>query len=602
MPVVLNMTSQKPLLLVTTALEPAWGSNETILFLGEWCRLYERRDAWGNREYSVVRNHWDDRQKLRRDYDHLKNLHESLLEHLSAALNNYHQIEKPLRYWRMILDPWLLTYVAVIFDRWECLRIAFNDHNQFETVALEPCAEHETPLDYSDFVSKALGDVWNYQLFLEIIESTYSDQCGIRKASSPLFLKAEVEQDAATCAKPKPKSKKRKIAAFADRLVGKLFPRSRVVFFESYFPSVAMVKLCFKLGQFPRLYLDDFEWTSSSGTPDKSSRQGVGRSNFVVRISAANPFEAFLFKRIVKDIPVVCLEMFAALKAKGDRISMRPKAIFTGTGHWGNEMFKLWSAEQVSMGCKLVTIQHGGSINTGTMTAMNFEEDIADYFVTPSVPCHPKHVQLPFVKLAGAKAVVGGGNCSLLAFEGQRYSLRAEAWPISGQALINYYQSVDFYKCLAAEVQKSFRVRPHSGQAWSTRKRYVDDIGSEVLCGKIDYYDFLNESRVIVCTYPNTTFAEAMASGLPTILLYPGHLWELNPASYTLLKILMTAKIVFHDHQAAADHVNFIWSDPGAWWNSTDVSSARNEFHRQAVYQSDDWLNKWTTFVKNVTT
>lgn len=594
------MTS-KPILLVTTAIESTWGSDDTILFLGEWCRLYERRDVWGGRKHLVVPNHWDDRQKLKRDYDQLKELHESLLEYLASALNNYHHMDKSLRYWRMILDPWLLTYVAVIFDRWECLRIAFSDHGQFETVVLDPLAENEPSLDYGDFVAKALGDSWNYQLFSEIIESTYSEKCRLRKVASSTFSRADVAPDIVTYTKAKPPSAKRRIAAFADRLVGKLFPCSGAVFFESYFPPTAMAKLCFRLRQFPRLYLDDFEWPLTSGALEKSREAGKGRAGFTVAATAKNAFEAFLFKRIANDIPSAYVERFSALKARTDRISMRPKAIFTGTGHWGNELFKVWSAEQVSRGCKLVTIQHGGSINTGTMTAMNFEEDIADYFVTPSAPCHPKHVQLPFVKLAGGKAIVGGGNCSLLAFEGQRYSLRAEAWPIAGQALVNYHQSIDFYRSLAEEIQTKFRVRPHSGQAWSTRQRYADDIGGEVLRGKITYYDFLNESRLIVCTYPNTTFAEAMASGLPTILLYPGRLWELNPASYPLLKVLMAAKIVFHDYQAAAEHVNSVWADPGKWWSSPEVTYARNEFHRKAVYQSDDWLNEWAIFVQNVT-
>lgn len=589
------MTHAKPTLLVTTALEPTWGADEPILFLGEWCRRYERRDVWGAREHTVVRNHWDDRQKLKRDYDSLKSLHESLLEHLAQALNTYHQIEKPLRYWRMILDPWLLTYVAVIFDRWECLRVAFEGESQFATIAFEPDAEHEIPFDYRDFVEKALGDAWNYQLFLEIIEATYAHRCGTRKLVSPPLVNAEGVPPASSGASERRQSVKRRIATFMDSMLGKLFPRNRVVFYESYFPPGAMLRLCLKFRQMPRLYLKEFDWTAPSG-----KLAVLQRENFTVHRVAENPFEAFLIGRIAKDLPRSYLEGFAALQVRCDQIPMQPKAILTATGHWNNELFKLWSAEKVAKGCKLITIQHGGSINTGTMTAMEFEEDVADFYATPSAPSHPKHVQLPFVKLAGAKVGVGGRYCSLLAFEGQRYALRAEAWPISGQALVNYRQSIDFYNCLAAEIKADFRVRPHSGQAWSTRQRYVDDLGVEKLGGKSDYQDFLNESRVIVCTYPNTTFAEAMASGLPTILLYPGDLWELNPTKYALLDILMAAKIVFHDHQAAAAHINSIWASPSTWWNGPDATRAREEFRRQAVLQSDDWLNKWAVFIENV--
>ena len=37
--------------------------------------------------------------------------------------------------------------------------------------------------------------------------------------------------------------------------------------------------------------------------------------------------------------------------------------------------------------------------------------------------------------------------------------------------------------------------------------------------------DFDN-SKIIVCTYPETTFLEAMYSGVPTILLYKRDCWE----------------------------------------------------------------------------
>ena len=40
------------MLLVTTALEDTWGTDEEILFLGEWCKLYDRKSMWCNRKGS----------------------------------------------------------------------------------------------------------------------------------------------------------------------------------------------------------------------------------------------------------------------------------------------------------------------------------------------------------------------------------------------------------------------------------------------------------------------------------------------------------------------------------------------------------------------
>ena len=66
--------------LVTTAIEDTWPKNgEPILFLGEWCRLYGRKNQWEKLDAVVAPYHWDDREKLYLDYQYLNELYEILL-------------------------------------------------------------------------------------------------------------------------------------------------------------------------------------------------------------------------------------------------------------------------------------------------------------------------------------------------------------------------------------------------------------------------------------------------------------------------------------------------------------------------------------------
>lgn len=41
-------------LLVTTALEETWDTNDSMLFLGEWCKRYSRRDVWQAINYEAL--------------------------------------------------------------------------------------------------------------------------------------------------------------------------------------------------------------------------------------------------------------------------------------------------------------------------------------------------------------------------------------------------------------------------------------------------------------------------------------------------------------------------------------------------------------------
>ena len=70
-------SAMKDLYLVTTGLEDTWPeSGKSIVFLGEWCRLYSRKHHWANIDAEVLPYHWNDRNKLYKDYQYLLKLYE----------------------------------------------------------------------------------------------------------------------------------------------------------------------------------------------------------------------------------------------------------------------------------------------------------------------------------------------------------------------------------------------------------------------------------------------------------------------------------------------------------------------------------------------
>ena len=77
--------SKEKRFLITTALEVTWVEDQPILFLGEWCRLYSRKQRWSKMNALVQAYHWDDREKLFSDYIYLNSLYERLLLDLSSS-------------------------------------------------------------------------------------------------------------------------------------------------------------------------------------------------------------------------------------------------------------------------------------------------------------------------------------------------------------------------------------------------------------------------------------------------------------------------------------------------------------------------------------
>lgn len=597
--------SSKKLLLVTTALEKTCGEDDPILFLGEWCHLYGREDRHPSHNQQIVPYHWDDRSKLQEDLNYIDSLHESLLEHLTTTLNLYHQIDRPKSYWRIIFGPWLMYYLIVLFDRWECLRVAFESFGDMRVYAIEELDLQNPPLDYECFTVQAQNsDSWNHTIFLRIIKSFYTDKCDIHEKNIK-----NLEQD--VCIRKSVTGRYvflstfknrviRHFLATLDSLLGLMCSKYDIMFFKAYFSPKALIKINLALRQIPRVFEQEFKWPILDGGYPLNQVGKSNRASLKLSRRAESNFEAFVSDQIIRDIPHAYVEGFSYLLQKTKKINIQTKVICAATALWDNEIFKVWAAEKVLKGVKLVVVEHGGGFPAPNERLL-FEEKICDKKVTGAAPYHVKHVRIPPSKLASVSFKGAKNYCSVIANDMSRYCVNAAVnGPISGQVLQSFSMVCDLYSVLDKEVQLSFKVKAPPNRGWRIEQRYIDKLGSSKVYTETSYHKVIARSRIIICTYPQTTLSEAMASGVPTILLYPAHLWgviaELNP----LLELMKSNKMIFTDYSAAAKHLNAIWLNPEIWWESADVIKAREEFFRCCLDRNPHWVMVWVKFLKEM--
>jgi putative transferase (TIGR04331 family) len=155
--------------LATTALEEFWDTSKPLLFLGGWCRRYTRKSFWEPLRGEVLASPWQDKEQLGQAYHYVADLYERLLVVLAEALGHHHQVSYSHRYWRIILGPWLLFYLPVIYDRYTCLRTALENYPQVTSTGLpEEC--WVTPGDTLEFVQLIKEDLYNLQLYSRILK------------------------------------------------------------------------------------------------------------------------------------------------------------------------------------------------------------------------------------------------------------------------------------------------------------------------------------------------------------------------------------------------------------------------------------------------
>ncbi len=555
--------------------------------LGPWCHTADELLSGGAPAESS-HYHWDDRAKLARDYDYLEKIHARALDALAPALNAHHGVTHSRRYWQILLDPWLMAWLSVSFDRWESLRLAFDGDASFAITSEEP-RDRSPPGDYSGFIDEVLANGWNDWMFSRIAEFQYAARCDVTASG----------RTAVTAPPPlRPTSRAGGLARRVDGLLAKFSRRSRVAFVQSYFRPASLLKLSLALRQPPRAYLHEYPPDESLAAP--APRSDDAARTVRVALAAENDFEKFIAARLSLDLPGSVVEEYAALARRARAVPQQPAVIVTATAQFTNAPAKAWFAERVAAGGALVVLEHGGSF-PARRELLEFEEDMADVRVPWFAPYHPKHRQLPPSKLVGAPRPRpnASGPCLVIANESSPWTFRAHFYPMSHQCLRSFHMVCDMVDALSPAVSRHVSIRPAPDQGWNLAKSYAAKLGEARVSRRGTLEAALAQARLIVCTYPETTFSEAMASGLPVVLVYPPEIYERHPVAFPLLEEMRRARIIFHDAAAAAAHVSAVWNDLDGWWNSTDVVAARRAFRDTALRFDGDWLREWTGFLRS---
>lgn len=598
--------TKRNLLILTSIKETRNQSHDDCILLGEWCKDLNEEDKNFNIEH-ILNYHWDDRVKLKRDYKYLKNFHYQLLSELTTKLNSLHGVNYDLRYWRILLDPWLMDYVSVLFDRWETIDAACKLDKKFDVNFLQSnFLDKSLPLGMNQMHAHFSKDYFNQLLYQKIIEYNYSDSFNIKIVDTKRDLQKDLYEPFVEKESSYFFNFFRGLYNHIDKMLGNIFNKYDVVFIDSYFRYFDLIKINLAMNQFPRLFNMDFDSKSKEIESLYENQDNEARNQIKIPLNNSSKFENFILEQIIKNLPKSIVENYSSLKNISQQININTKVIMSANSHWDNLLKKFWIAHKVSQGVKFVTLEHGGSFPP-LKEHFQFEEDISDKRGTWFIPWHEKHIQLPPTKLVHRNKLInkrkGSSNrykrCSLIAYGGRRWAFRVNFYPHSYQGLKPLEDSVVFYNNLDTKIKDNFQIKLHHDLGLNEIDRFRRKLDPSKISTEKNYDKFLSNSKVIVCTYPETTFAEAMSTNIPTIMFFDKNIFERNPITDNLLNKLVEAKIIFFDAKTAAKHLNKIWDNLDVWWNSDIVLNARIEFRKQASPIDKYWISKWKTFIND---
>ena len=584
------------MLLVTTCLDATWKESDQkeIMFLGDWCLSKWNKESLDGLSYKIVPHHWHDRQKLEKDERYLKQVHEDMIKKLTLSLNEVHHLDYPESYWRHLLDPWLVSYVAVIWDRFECInglrfQTSMITHEIINKSSIEP------PNTYEDHIDLILSDMWNHLIFLDLIKLK-KQSISIIKIPNQSNTKKKLQFHTRPFS-----SIKWRVFRLFDHFLDLLARNNEYIIAGSYFTPLSHFRLQLKLKQVPCLHLRNFDITKYRFDSSEYHLREEFEKIFSTSSSSNDDFLSFLAFRIVKDMPKYLLENYKNYKLCLREIKYKPKVIVTSGYIWGNELFKIWSAEKVMNGSKLILAQHGGSFPP-KFSEMDFLETVGHDYITWGKPYKKNQTRLPSNKLSGVP-IIGdlGRYCSLIGYENPRYVYRASAMPITSQSFRHFEMVCDLHSLIDGDLKANFKIKPFPNVGWNFSKLFKDRLGNDIVLTEPNIWEVFKKSKVIICTYPSTTFSESIVSGRPTLLYYPDDLWETvsgyDDSYKNILSTLSNAKILHNNPQDLATQLHSIWTDPESWWSSPEIEDVKQEFFEVVLLLDKDWCNIWAKYL-----
>mgnify|MGYP001447927132 CR=1 FL=1 len=572
------------MILITTGLEETFPKehDKKIFFLGEWCKVYNKKYIWNELDSQTIPYHWDDRKKLYADHQDLQVIYEKILLELSNKLNKIHQVEYSLRYWRILIGPWLGYFTQILFDRWFMLKVAFDNDRKYRCYIVKRTPLSTVSYNMDHFTKQLFTDDWNEAIYGQLIEKYWAKRVQITWVE-------KVIQKVETFIKKK--SIKEYIREKVFPFLSKFFLKQNNYFFIStYLPLKTELKLQIRLRQFPNL------WTTQ---PSPVERPSTKKRKWTLKIHGGNEFDKILRYMIPMHIPTAYLEGYSVLKQEAKNLPWpkKPKSIFTSNAYSGDDLFKVWAANNTENGTPLIIGQHGGNYGMNKFLFQEYHQlKIADKWLSWGWYYKNRQNIIPIgiLKSFGNKINYNPNGFALMVeMIRPRYSFTMDAFPIAGQFLDYLKDQEIFLSSLPIELRQQVLLRLNRNDLdWKQLDRWKDSMPEvNIDLGIDDIRQKIKKCRLYITTYNATTHLEALSWNVPTIMFWNPKHWELNKQAEPYFEMLKNVGIFHTSPKNAAKKMIEIWDDVDGWWHSENIQKSRKLFIKQYAHIPEDPLS-----------
>ena len=160
----------EPRYLITSADERTWKFDRPVIFLGEWCRLYERRHIWEKLDATVAAPYGLGLEKKDSDHSQARNIERKLFPEVCERLNQQHATDHDSRFWKIVVGHWFRRYVEMILNRVRSIEDCIANNAISGTTVFSSASYSLATKDSYSAIWAFSDDRWNCALYRRILE------------------------------------------------------------------------------------------------------------------------------------------------------------------------------------------------------------------------------------------------------------------------------------------------------------------------------------------------------------------------------------------------------------------------------------------------
>lgn len=491
----------------------------------------------------------------------------SLIPILTEKLNQINEVNYSIKFWRLMLLPWLILLVQSTWERQcrikRCIK-EYHDH-EIEVPVLEDTIifDFDSTLDYLH--NGVLNPIYNYWILSRVLEKERPDKWKL------LYEKTTGERNSINI-----ENKISLIKKVYDILLGG--SRCKGVFgisrlsrnFWSMFLSLKPIR-------------EKSEICKSGYDKDKDGLEW--NIDF-------EPLVWNLMPKCFKDVNNISRRKFKAKKGKFRLI---------GPLIYWNEIEKYRLGLCIENGEEIVLAQHGSGYGTAKVYPFpsqieysqhaffswgwREQEDYKGNIIALSSPYLSKFHNKYKPK----------NNSLILVCAGSRvYRFRLDSFPQPFEIISYLRNRFDFLKNISPIIFNKLYYRPSPDNHPSLSEKYYleRDFPKIKICeGKL--HPQILKCKMLVIDNPGTTLNIAMAANIPVIFFWNKQHWAMCRQAVPCFEALEKVGIMYQNGRDAAEKVNEVWDNVQSWWNQKVIQDARKDWCYQYARTSKLWWWEW---------